>query len=265
MFYQECSKKWRTELDEELINRFFMKFTYCSSKIENYEITYRDVEAIFNEKNVIDFIGNKNIIKEIENHKQLFINLFQLVKENDTKLSINKIKYCYFSLVKGCFDDKLIIKDENLRKLEREDYVSGKYNISINLFDIEGKLGNLINEINDMQINDDNALQVASYFICSFEQSKTFKCWNGQIGRILLNYVLIRNNLAPIIIFESDKKEYYSSLEYYYKKQDISRMINFLDKQAYKTWIKNYNVRAKKLKEFLDKFIIQFSILLYIK
>ena len=72
------------------------------------------------------------------------------------------------------------------------------------------------------------------------------------MGRILINYLLIGNNLPPIIIFYNDCEEYHLALEYFNSKQEIDKMVKFLDEQAYKTWIKDYNVKLKTLKDFSD-------------
>jgi hypothetical protein len=66
--------------------------------------------------------------------------------------------------------------------------------------------------------------------------------------RILLWHILL--------IFLCDKKWLIVSVskeiaEYFNANQEISKMVKFLDDQSYKTWIKNYNVKLKNLKDFL--------------
>lgn len=72
-----------------------------------------------------------------------------------------------------------------------------------------------------------------------FESIHPFADGNGRVGRILLNYLLVTNNLLPIVIFYDDREQYYLALEYFNETQEIDRMVGFLDEQAYKTWIKN--------------------------
>lgn len=67
-----------------------------------------------------------------------------------------------------------------------------------------------------------------------------------------MNYLLIGNNFPPIVLFGNDREQYYLALEYFNETQEISKMVNFLEDQAYKTWIKDYNVKLKNLKDFLD-------------
>lgn len=86
---------------------------------------------------------------------------------------------------------------------------------------------------------------------CWFESIHPFADGNGRVGRMLLNYLLIGSGLPPIVLFENDREEYYLALEYFNDCQEIDKMVDFLDRQAYKTWVKDYNVKHKNLKDYL--------------
>jgi Fic family protein len=75
-----------------------------------------------------------------------------------------------------------------------------------------------------------------SYFHNSIEAIHGFADFNGRLGRVLINYILIGNDLPPIIVFEEDKRDYYSALEYFNEEQEIDKMVRFLELQFYKTW-----------------------------
>ncbi|MFL0163977.1 Fic family protein [Candidatus Clostridium helianthi] len=250
ILYNDIIRTWRDRKAEDLLNRFFVKFTYSSNKIANIETRLRDVESIFSEERVSGFNGDTITLKEIENHKNLCKNIFKLSKENNGKLSINLIKRFHFELMKGCYLEELLSKGEK----------PGEFKIDCNVgslqgaVDIEENLDLLIKEINEVEINEDNVLKVVSYFHCCWWLGKVhlFACGNGRVGRMLLNYLLIGNNFPPIIVFYTDKEEYYLALEYFNTKNEISRMVEFLEVQSYKTWEKDYNVKLKCLKDFLD-------------
>ncbi|WPC42367.1 Fic family protein [Clostridium sp. JS66] len=74
-------------------------------------------------------------------------------------------------------------------------------------------------------------------YTCWFETIHPFADGNGRVGRMLINYLIIGNNLLPITIFENDSKKYYLALEYFNSNQEIDKMVYFLDEQVYKTWI----------------------------
>ncbi|ERI95260.1 hypothetical protein HMPREF1982_00401 [Clostridiales bacterium oral taxon 876 str. F0540] len=107
--------------------------------------------------------------------------------------------------------------------------------------DYIGFCRNVLKQGEAVKLNEDNALKVAGEFYCNM-----YSILGGRIARMLVNYVLIANNLPPIIFWYTDEEEHDRAL------QDTKEMIKFLDNQAYKTWIKDYNLKLKSLKEFLD-------------
>lgn len=252
MLYDEAVKVWRKGKTNDLLNRFFLKFTYSSNKIENNETRLRDVETVFRGEEVTDFTGDKKTIKEIENHKELCENIIKLGEENSSKLSIDLIKNFHYALMKDCFTENLLNKGERPGEFKKGDYIVGLHDVGVNPLEVEENLKSLIEEINDVQINDNNALKIVSYFHCWFETIHPFADGNGRVGRMLLNYLLIGNNLPPIVLFENDREEYYLALEYFNETQEINKMVDFLDSEAYKTWVKDYNLKIKNLKDFLD-------------
>lgn len=247
--YNDVVRIWRNGKTEDLLNRFFIKFTYSSNKIMNVATRFRDVESIFREERVSDFNGNTTTLKGIENHKHLCKDILRLSKENNAKLSVNLIKQFHYRLMNGCYTEEGLIKGEKPGECKRACHAGGLHA----KVDIEESLGSLIKEINDVEISKDNALKVISYFYCCWlRKIHPFVCGNGRLGRVLFNYLLIGNNLPPIVIFYNNKEEHDLALEYFNQTNKLSKMVEFLEYQSYKTWEKDYNVKLKCLKDFLD-------------
>lgn len=252
MSYTKAIKLWRERNTTDLLDKFFVNFTYCSVKIDNNEARLRDVENIFKNDTMLNFPGDKKIITEIKNHKKLCKNILQLCNANKAKLSADLIKQVHYTLMKNCYSESLLLKDERSGEFRKRVCSLALHVTNTYSSDIEENLNLLVSELNNTEINSDNALKVVSYFLCSFEKISPFASGNGTTSRMLTNYILIGNNLPPIIFFYSDKEEYYSSLDYFNSTRRLDQMISFLNDQSYKTWIKNYNVKLKSLKYFLD-------------
>lgn len=88
-------------------------------------------------------------------------------------------------------------------------------------------------------------LVLASILHNQFEHIHPFQDGNGRIGRLLLNYILIKNKYPPINIMLEDRQEYYEVLQKYSKNDDLRSTLNFLIKQ-YKKTLKEVTTKKKK-------------------
>jgi len=61
-----------------------------------------------------------------------------------------------------------------------------------------------------------------------FENIHPFQDGNGRVGRLLLNYVLLKHNYPPINIRFKDRQRYYNTLQIFQKKDDIKPTLKFL-------------------------------------
>ncbi|MFH1211440.1 MAG: Fic family protein, partial [Candidatus Woesearchaeota archaeon] len=68
-----------------------------------------------------------------------------------------------------------------------------------------------------------------------FEHIHPFQDGNGRVGRLLLNFILLKSKYPPINISIEDRAEYYNSLQEYSKRHDLRPTIKFLIKQYRKT------------------------------
>ena len=119
---------------------------------------------------------------------------------------------------------------------EAGNFVTGKNEIGAAPHDIEEEFSELMDEMIDFP--SDQVLTAAAYFHVKFENIHPFADGNGRTGRILMNYLLLIDGHPPIIIYEEDRKEYYSALEAWDERQELDPMISFLKEQTVKTWIK---------------------------
>lgn len=95
----------------------------------------------------------------------------------------------------------------------------------------------LENELNDFIIwyNENKTefkpLVLAAIVHNQFEYIHPFEDGNGRVGRLLLNYILLKNNYLPINIFLENRKEYYQCLREFSENNNLKSTIEFLIKQ----------------------------------
>ena len=87
-------------------------------------------------------------------------------------------------------------------------------------------------------------LVLAAIIHNQFEYIHPFQDGNGRVGRLLLNYMLLKNNYPPINISLEDRAEYYASLQEYQKNQNLKLTVKYLIKQ-YKKTLKRVTTKSK--------------------
>lgn len=95
-------------------------------------------------------------------------------------------------------------------------------------------------------------LALAAIMHNQFEYIHPFQDGNGRVGRLLLNFILLKNNYPPINIMLEDRTEYYQTLQKYSKEEDIKSTLRFLIKQ-YKKTLKEVTTKKKKDRDVVTK------------
>lgn len=224
---------------ENVLDNFRILFAYNSGAIENAEITYHDTREIFENGKVISFTGNLRTIFEISNQKACYEYLLDKIIKRE-KISENLIKKVHELLTIGTYDERRYISNgERHGEYKKHNYVTGREEVGVSASEVEKEIENLVNEVNSVNTNDtEDIIKIATYFHNKFENIHAFADGNGRVGRTLTNYILMINNMPPLIVYDEDKKYYYAALEKYDKEDDIKSMIEFFKYEMEKTWEK---------------------------
>ena len=222
------------ELDNALEN-FQVLFAYNSNHIEMPEVTYHDTREIFENGKVTNFRGDIKNLFAIQKQKTCYLYIRDRIVKKE-KLSVDLIKEIHHELVKGTYDERRFERGERPGEFKKHDYVTGKNEVGSYPNEVEGDIRELVTEINEIEINEDNCFMVAAYFHARFENIHPFADGNGRVGRTLLNYLNMINNIPPVIIYDEDKKYYYECLEKYDTDDDISSLEEFFEYELERTW-----------------------------
>lgn len=237
-------KKITTDAElAEALNGHSIAFAYHSGRIENEQITFYDTREIFEHDGVTSFTGDLRTLFEISNAKDA--NEFLLSAFNK-KLPLDEslIKEFQRRLTQKTYDTRRWQLGERPGEYKLHDYVTGKNEIGASPDEVSEEMNELLTEMID--IPNEKALTAAAYYHAKFENIHPFADGNGRTGRISMNYFLLLHDHPPIIIHEEDRKAYYSALEAWDTRQELTPMIDFLKEQATKTWAKQIERAERK-------------------
>lgn len=179
---------------------FLTHFTYNTNAIEGSTIKLEDAEMVLLEGIVP---SNKTVreIREVENHKDAF-DFIMSYKADVSKNFVLKLHNILFHNILG----------ENAGRFRKvQVFVMGAEEIPPRPENVEIEVSKLMKWYKFNKKRYDPVV-VASYMHCGFEGIHPFIDGNGRVGRLLLNFILMKNGLPPIDIKEKRRLEYYEAV-----------------------------------------------------
>jgi Fic family protein len=190
---KNSSKDALRNLEEGLL----IKFTYNTTRIEGGTLSYSDTLTLLKHQ-ISPRAKPLRDVKETENHKEVFLYL-----KNNIGKKINEdiILRIHDLLKKGITEDAGKFRTANVTV---GDLVPVRPSL------IRGEIKNLIQWYeNNKKMH---CFELATIFHCEFERIHPFFDGNGRVGRLLMNFILMKNDFPLIIIQNKNRKRYYRSL-----------------------------------------------------
>lgn len=207
----------RTILDNpDIRDRFILKLTYNSNRIEGSTLTEPDTAAVLFDNIALP---NRSLTEQLEakNHQTAINFLFDSVIR-DESLDEAFILKLHGILMNGIRSDAGVYRNHGVRIL-------GVNLPTANFLKIKELVPDILLEARQ-QTNDCVALAARTH--SRFERVHPFSDGNGRIGRLLMNAMFLKRNLAPAIIRQERKRNYYASLYRAQTTDDSSRLEDFL-------------------------------------
>lgn len=211
----------KREHQQKLDKKFRLEFNYNSNHMEGNTLTYGETELllIFG-----DTKGNHTLreYEEMKGHDVLIKLIEDWAADKERPLTESFIKNLNQVILKELFWKEAITADgQNTRRLIKVGNYK-EYPNSVRLQNGEifnyaqpGETPIMMQELIDWYKAEEKALhpvKLASMLHYKFVRIHPFDDGNGRIARLLMNYVLLKNDLPPIIIKSGDKQNYLRAL-----------------------------------------------------
>lgn len=200
----------------DIRDQFVLKLTYNSNSIEGSTLTEPDTAAVLFD-NVA--LPNKSLAEQLEakNHQTALTYLFDHLLQKK-KIDDELVLKLHGILMNGVRPDAGRYRNHGVR-------ITGVPLPTANYLKVPELIPTVMAQAGQTTVDSiANSARVHS----RFEQIHPFSDGNGRIGRLLMNAMLLKANLAPAIIKQQQKQLYYT---YLYKAQttdDHSQLEDFL-------------------------------------
>ncbi len=194
LHYNDVFKKRNELTKKEILKNYVIEFAYNTASIEGNTINIQEARNLLHEG-----ITPKNkTLREIydfQNTEKVFFEIFDLKNEINHELIILLHKKLLENI-----DNRTGYRTSDIRVIRSNfDASPGKF-VKTDM--------NLLLEWYDKNKNTLHPLVLAILFHHKFERIHPFMDGNGRVGRMIMNFILIKNNFPPMIIHKRTKREY---------------------------------------------------------
>ena len=207
------------ETRENRYESFVSLFTYDSTNIEGNTLTLQETSQL-----LFEGVAPRKSVREINeaiNHKAAFDYILKTKKD----ISKEFILRLHELVVKDTLKDELKSQIGKYRTLQV--YIRGADWLPPKPEEVPKEIGSLLSWHTKNKKNL-HPLILSAYFHSAFETIHPFVDGNGRVGRLLMNFILHKNNLPMINIPHKKKYIYYKVLENSQIKGDLRPLVKFL-------------------------------------
>lgn len=207
---------------------------YNSNAIENSTLTLEETEKILLQIDLDRFINEREIF-EAKNLARVVSYIEKKSKEKE--LDLEMILLLHKMLISN-------IRDDIAGRFRKDnEYVRVGNHIAPSPKEVESRLMKMLAEYN--ALGHESIVKRVARLHLSFEYIHPFIDGNGRIGRVLNNYLLLREGFVPINIKFIDRKKYYEA----FREFDLNNRTDIMEEIVGKALTNSYHKRLAYLEE----------------
>jgi len=188
---------------EEFWEMVDISWLYHENGLEGVVLTYPEIKSAVDNK-IISDVSLLPTYRDIKNQKACLDTFRDCAKSSGKPISVELLKRLHGILVDNAAAAGTWRKDIPIHRTYFHEIVVPQK--------IEQELEALLEEVNGPWEDEAHAIEFAARSHHKFMNVFPFSQHSGILGRLLLNYVLLRGNLLPVIVHASDRQRYYEAL-----------------------------------------------------
>lgn len=210
----------------EISDEFLLNLVHSALSFDDNDLKIEEVKDVLNGQ----YIGvNSEKVRRITNQKNAFLRIVTMAKEN-INLSEDELKDLHQTLMEGFNIPGGLYRNVDI-SVKGSNHTPPSY---IKVYDRMEKYFNYINEGPN-----DNVFEYISYCHLQLAKIHPFLDGNGRLARLVLNYELMSNGFAPVIITADERDKYHHALEQFKVEKEINPFKDYLKELELKS-IKQY-------------------------
>jgi len=224
-------------IERRVIEEITLFWTYNSTAIEGSTLNLNETGLILHE-NIAS--GGKNFAdyQAALGHREAVDFVFKMLEKGKTKLDREDLIQIHRLCMKNIVDSELVGRYRNVQV-----WLRGVSFVPPPPEQVPVLMGEFLERINkNPEKRPPIVLSAISH--ADFESIHPFGDGNGRVGRILANFILLKNRLPPIIIEAKEKAKYFRALQSAQQKHDYSPIIYLF---------------KRKLNSALDFYLLRFD------
>ncbi len=242
------------ETQKKLDQKFRLEFNFNSNHLEGNTLTYGETKLLL----IFDQVKSNHEMRELEEMKAHDVALAMIkheASEKDKPLTERFIRELNQTiLVQDFWKDAITADGQNTRRKikvgQYKEYPNSVIQSNGEIFEYASPqetpifMGELVDWYNsEVEKGELTAIQLAALLHYRYIRIHPFDDGNGRVARLLVNYVLFRYDLPPIIIKSEDKKEYLRALQQA-DSGDLEAFVNYMINQL--AWSVDISIKAAK-------------------
>jgi Fic family protein len=205
---------------KDIYDNLLLSLTYHTNSIEGSTFNESDVKAVLFDDVTIPHKSVREH-QEAKNHQGALGYVMRWIRDNTYEINEEFTKHIHQILMNGIMHNSGVYRNHSVR-------IAGAHVPTSNYPSIDTHMSEFINDFNQLQKKPLQQVKHIAQTHAKFEQIHPFSDGNGRVGRLLMQILAFKYDMAPVLIKKERKQAYYTYLEEAQVKDNVIPFTSFI-------------------------------------